>query len=359
MDWSLYKIESSNYELCDYSRGLFISWKQSLIQLNTLICPETSRGACYVHHPIPQSWAAGTSRDPLRGVLPHGEKDGRRSQQDSLHGHLQPLLPRTPVHTNADHSWQSYHMSPGMVLSLLWDLLPGAPVTAVPSLWDQEAQTLAFYGTRTVAAPLPAPGSQVMALTHHYWGHAAAALHPTSGPTAAASAPVPEDLGTVTAPRETDPRTPALLSLWASVHHTWCQEEFTSARTSSQGQQKENRRTPVALMCQDPNSLSHTCQTQDLNILVHRRLPQSLLMLALADVTAQTLWCYSESGIRDSVPRPAVVLRDTFQSKCFPNKAHLGPEGMTDISSVQTPTWNHQKHKKARKDDTTKGTIFQ
>lgn len=82
-------------------------------------------------------------------------------------------------------------------------------------------------------------------------------------------------------------------------------------------------------------------------------------MLALADVTAQTLWCCSELGIRDSVPHPAGMLTATFQSKRFPNKARLGPEGMTDISSVQTSTWNHQKHKKARKDDTTKGTIFQ
>ena len=91
-------------------------------------------------------------------------------------------------------------------------------------------------------------------------------------------------------------------------------------------------------MSQDPNSLSHSCQTQDLNILVHRRLPQSLLMLALADVTAQTLWCCSELGIRDSVPHPAGVLTATFQSKRFPNKARLGPEGMTDISGVQTST---------------------
>lgn len=135
---------------------------------------------------------------------------------------------------------------------------PWAQVTAVP-----------FHPRTSNAAgsPQSPPSAEVSALspTHSYWYHGVTAHTHTlnTSATAAASAPVLQDLFPVLVLCVLDPRTLALILLWVPAHQVKCQEGSPWLELPPMGKKKKNSKTPAALASEDLNSLpaTSTCRS--------------------------------------------------------------------------------------------------
>lgn len=135
-------------------------WESSELQQRsrTLWSSENKPGhikvweAFYLHRPTPSS----VQRDFLRWILPHGKRKSRRASGSLITAMVICSLCYWGPQSSHQHWTQlielhgtSPAVSPHGVwgLLLLWDLPPGDPLDAMPTLWVWTPQHLTIYGT--------------------------------------------------------------------------------------------------------------------------------------------------------------------------------------------------------------------